>query len=360
MNIFNVGAWRPTNGKLRTGRLSAASDLVARTLSAHGLQPPARPQTQSPQQTMSSLLAAITQARDPSAAPVGPLPSGAAFRSGQFSCKVGSRNYRAYVPSNAAQGVTGVVVMLHGCTQTPEDFAIGTGMNALADKLGFVVVYPHQSRGDNAQSCWNWFSRGDQRRDRGEPAILAGLTRDIMTEYEIPPQRTFVAGLSAGAAMAVILGQTYPDIFSAIGAHSGLPFGAANDVPSAFAAMGGNALNTPAPTPQNNAVRAIVFHGSADSVVHPSNGDRILQDALHCTTGQTIETKEESTASNRRFTRSIASHPDGATAVEHWRIEGLGHAWSGGDPKGTYTDASGPDASAEMILFFFEPDTKDL
>jgi len=360
MNIFNVGAWRPATGKLRAARLSAASDLVERTLSAHGLQTHAHPQPQPPQQTMSSLLAALTPMHAPSAAPTGPLPSGAAFRSEQFSSKVGSRSYRVYVPSTVAQGVTGVVVMLHGCTQTPEDFAIGTSMNTLAEKHGFVVVYPHQSRGDNAQSCWNWFSRGDQRRDRGEPAILAGLTRDVMAEFDVPPQRTFAAGLSAGAAMAVILGQTYPDIFAAIGAHSGLPFGAAKDVPSAFAAMAGNALNSPAPLPHSNAVRTIVFHGTTDSVVHPSNGDRIQQDALHRTMGQTIETKEENTVSNRRVIRSIASHPDGITAVEHWHIEGLGHAWSGGDAKGSYTDASGPDASAEMIRFFFESDTKDL
>ena len=359
MNIFNVGAWRPPSHKLRAARLGAANALVARTLAAHGLRPTSGPKRRSGQSTMTTMPESLHPTPQPENASVSPISSGAVFRQEQYSCKAGSRKYRVYVPSTAAQGVTGIVVMLHGCKQTPEDFATGTGMNALAEQHGFVVIYPGQSRGDNAQSCWNWFSRGDQRRERGEPAILAGLTRQVMAEFNTPPRRTFVAGLSAGAAMAVILGQTHPDIFAAVGAHSGLPFGAANSVPSAFAAMAGNAMTAPAANDNGKAARAIVFHGSADSVVHPSNGDRIHQDAHSRTTGQTIETEEENTVCGRRVNRSTVLCPNGESLVEHWRIDGLGHAWSGGNPKGSYTDANGPDASAEMIRFFFEPSHKD-
>ena len=361
---FNVGALRPATDDARLERIAAANDLVRRTLAQHGLMPnPPIAKTGAVDlsgSAIESLLSGL-QSRHGKSGPVNsPIPEGAQFHQDRFSCHAGRRSYRTYVPASAADGVTGIVVMLHGCTQTPEKFAVGTGMNALAEKYRFVVVYPQQSRGDNAQSCWNWFSRGDQRRDRGEPAILAGLTQKVMTDHGVSKERTFVAGLSAGAAMAVILGETYPDVFAGVGAHSGLPFGAAADVPSAFAAMAGNVQGNRGPRSTGTGLRTIIFHGTADATVHPSNGERIARQALDNGSGQTIATEEQGSASGRSFTRSITASSEGMIELEHWAIDGLGHAWSGGQSAGSYADAKGPDASAEMIRFFFNAADKDI
>jgi poly(hydroxyalkanoate) depolymerase family esterase len=351
---FNAGATRPATGD---ARLSAANDLVRRTLARHGLMPgpDGRPggATRPPAFAMEELLARVRAPGGAGTRPEDPIPEGAEFRRGRHACPDGSRLFRTYVPSTAAAKATGIVVMLHGCTQSPEDFAAGTGMNALAERDGFVVVYPEQSRGDNAQSCWNWFSRGDQRRGRGEPAILAGLTREAMTEHGVPRDRTFVAGLSAGAAMAVILGETYGDVFAAVGAHSGLPYGAARDVPSAFAAMAGNASEMPTEAPAKSSVRTIVFHGTADATVHPCNGEAISRDAARRGPDWTIQSETRGETAGRWHTRMTTATADGSVAHEYWVVEGLGHAWSGGRSGGSYTDAKGPDASAEMIRFFF-------
>ncbi|ETX27317.1 extracellular catalytic domain type 1 short-chain-length polyhydroxyalkanoate depolymerase [Roseivivax isoporae] len=355
---FTAGAWRPATGQTRAAPLGSANDLVTRTLARHGLAPgtlPGGPAT-GPQVMPAGLSAMLARLPAPGhqGAAQPDLPDGARFDADSFACAAGTRGYRTYVPASARDGVTGLVVMLHGCTQTPEDFAAGTGMNELAETHRFVVVYPQQSRGDNAQSCWNWFSRGDQRRDRGEPAILAGLTREVMARHAVPEDAVFVAGLSAGAAMAVILGGTYPDLFRAVGAHSGLPAGAANDVPSAFAAMAGS--EAPG-APRTRATRTIVFHGSADSTVHPSNGDRIVRQALEGGPRQSLETQDTGAVNGRSFRRLTTCDADGTQAVEHWIVEGMGHAWSGGRPAGSYTDPTGPDASAEMVRFFFEGTT---
>ncbi|MGY3437481.1 MULTISPECIES: extracellular catalytic domain type 1 short-chain-length polyhydroxyalkanoate depolymerase [unclassified Marinovum] len=361
MTKFNAGPQRPAAEDARAKRLAAANDLVQRTLAQNGLLPGSGPLPSGAMQpglpSLDALLAGLGvpgSGLSGPAAPTAPLPDGAAFRSDRFTCAAGSRNYRTYVPASATEGVTGIVVMLHGCTQTPEDFAVGTGMNALAEQHRFVVLYPEQSRGDNAQSCWNWFSRGDQQRDRGEPAILAEMAREAMRAFDVPADRTFVAGLSAGAAMAVILGETYPDVFAAIGAHSGLPFGAARDMPSAFAAMSGTAQDTARRSAEGNATRSIVFHGSADATVHPSNGGRIARDVLDRSPGQTIQTERQEVSSGRQVTVTTTTGPDGAPELEHWVIDGLGHAWSGGQAGGSYTDPKGPNASAEMIRFFFD------
>jgi poly(hydroxyalkanoate) depolymerase family esterase len=335
MMNFTKGAWQQTKAQL-----SSANDLVNRTLAQHGLAPQSGGMPNG--SDIFSHLKPTTHAPD--------VPEGASFTENSFSCAAGARGYRTYIPKNAGNGVTGLVLMLHGCTQSPQDFAAGTGMNALADKHGFIVIYPHQTRGDNAQSCWNWFSRGDQQRDRGEPAILSGMTRHVLSQYNIPTDRVFVAGLSAGAAMAVILGKTYPDLYHGVGAHSGLPAGAAKDVPSAFAAMAGQGAND---GPSGPAVRTIIFHGSADTTVHPSNSDRIAQHAMDPQQFQSVQQEDQGTANGRNFRRCTTYATDGTAAVEHWVIEGMGHAWSGGKPAGSYTDAQGPDASAEIVRFFF-------
>ena len=217
----------------------------------------------------------------PAPTPELPLPDGAQFLDQRYSCPAGARRYRLYVPSSAAEGLQGLIVMLHGCTQSPEDFAAGTGMNALAEEHRLLIAYPAQTGGDNSMSCWNWFRPGDQMRDAGEPAIIAGLTESLRDRYAIPEDRVFVAGLSAGGAMAAIMGETYPELYGAIGVHSGLAYGSANDVMSAFTAMRGQA-GIERPSSRNGGSgpkarpRLIVFHGSADTTVHPSNAERII------------------------------------------------------------------------------------
>lgn len=350
---FNVGAWRQAAGQSRAAQLASANDLVARTLAQHGLTAGSmsgRPGAEALPQALSGLMSRL-QSQGPASETVD-IPNGARFAEDRFTCAAGTRRYRTYVPASAQEGAIGLVVMLHGCTQTPEDFSAGTGMNALAEKHRFIVVYPQQSRGDNAQSCWNWFSRGDQKRDRGEPAILAGLTREVIARHAIPEDQVFVAGLSAGAAMAVILGGVYPDVFKAVGAHSGLPAGSARDVPSAFSAMAGREAVSAARTA---ATRSIVFHGDADATVHPSNGEQIVRQALEGGPGQSLQTEDAGTGGGRSYRRFTTYDDAGREAVEHWVIEGLGHAWSGGQSAGSYTDPKGPDASTEMVRFFFCP-----
>lgn len=358
MKFFNAGAGRPaTDG----ARLAAANDLVNRTLSQHGLLPSAAQGTATGPVKIPSLdemLKPFKGSIRAAAAGNPAVPEGATFKGDTFTCAAGSRRFRTYVPASASDGASGIVLMLHGCTQTPEDFAAGTGMNVLADAHGFIVVYPEQSRGENAQSCWNWFSPGDQRRGRGEPAILAALAQQVGAEYGLGRERTFVAGLSAGAAMAVILGETYPDVFSAIGAHSGLPLGSAKDVASAFAAMAGDALEPPRPAPGRDRVRTIVFHGAADSTVHPSNGEAIARRARDLHAPQSIETSTAGHAAGRNYRCEVSHDTDGCAVVEHWILNGQGHAWSGGQAAGSYTDLNGPDASAEMIRFFLQTSEK--
>ena len=278
-----------------------------------------------------------------------PVPTGARFETRQFSCAAGARSYKLYVPASAPKKPKGLIVMLHGCTQNPDDFAIGTGMNAIAESHGFAVAYPAQTKANNAQACWNWFSPNDQRRDAGEPSIIAGLTRELVAEFGVDPACVFVAGLSAGGAMAAVMGETYPELYAGVGVHSGLPTGAAHDVPSAFAAMrGGGGATRKADSAR---VRTIVFQGAADQTVHPSNAKRIMTDATPDAASISDQTVAGH-AGRRGYARTVVADPAGETAVELWLVEGAGHAWSGGRPGGSYVDPTGPDASAEMMGFF--------
>jgi poly(hydroxyalkanoate) depolymerase family esterase len=288
-----------------------------------------------------------------------PLPEGAEFLDLSFSCAAGTRRYRLYVPASAGDDFQGMIVMLHGCTQTPEDFAAGTRMNALAEEHRLLIVYPGQTRGDNSMSCWNWFRPGDQLREGGEPEILAGLTRGLRDQYKVPADRVFVAGLSAGGAMAAILAETHPDLYAAIGVHSGLAAGSANDVMSAFSAMHGQGglagravRRGDQPRP-----RVIVFHGDADTTVHPANAERIIAGEG----GQLAameRTDHPASGTGRAHSRRVTRGADGTRALEFWAIAGAGHAWAGGDPRGSYTDPQGPDASAAMVRFFLGADAE--
>jgi poly(hydroxyalkanoate) depolymerase family esterase len=291
-------------------------------------------------------------------------PLRSAFVTRRYTCAAGSRDYRLYLPAAAAGHCRGLVVMLHGCKQTPDDFAAGTAMNALADERGFIVAYPHQAARANHSGCWNWFNPEDQSRDCGEPSIIAGLAQALVQEYGIDEARVFVAGLSAGGAMAAILAATYPDVFRAAGIHSGLAHGAASDLVSAYAAMCGTPVAATARRQKPPALgskphtRTIVFHGSADQTVHPSNGDAIFAAARTRLNGAAETQQHGRSARGVSYTRKVVTDARGQPQLEHWTIDGLGHAWSGGRPDGSYTDLLGPDASREMVRFFFaaEPD----
>jgi poly(hydroxyalkanoate) depolymerase family esterase len=288
------------------------------------------------------------------------LPAGAQFLSATFSNPAGTRPYKLYVPSGYDGQPIPLIVMLHGCTQSPDDFAAGTRMNAAAEEHNCLVVYPAQTSAANVSKCWNWFNVGDQQRDRGEPSLIAGITREVMDQYSVDPRYVYVAGLSAGAAAAAIMGDAYSDLYAAIGVHSGLACGAARDLPSAFAAMRQgkkgrghrNAVQSDE-SDRRRVVPTIVFHGDRDTTVHPCNGDDVVaQSALAIS----LVTREEEgrVIGGHTYTRSRHADASGRTLLEQWLIHGAGHAWSGGSPAGSYTDPRGPDATKEMLRFFFE------
>jgi poly(hydroxyalkanoate) depolymerase family esterase len=280
------------------------------------------------------------------------VPEGARFIEGTYSNKAGSRTYKLFVPSGYDQAQPlPLVVMLHGCTQSPDDFAAGTRMNFIAEERNCLVVYPAQ-RSDAPSKCWNWFRSSDQRRDEGEPSLIAGITRQVMQDYSVDPKRVFVAGLSAGGAAAAIMGTTYSDLYAGVGIHSGLAYGAASDLPSAFMAMrqgGGSEAVAEAGSP----VPTIVFHGDRDTTVHPDNGGRILEQSAKAMS-PTTKVLRGRVPDGHAYTRTILTDRSGRAISEHWNIHGAGHAWSGGSPAGSYTDPRGPDATREMLRFFLE------
>ena len=275
---------------------------------------------------------------------------------GSFTHQGRTLAYRLFVPARAADAAPAsmpLVLMLHGCTQNPDDFATGTRMNDLARQAGVAVVYPAQTQHANSQKCWNWFKSQHQQRGRGEPALLAALAQSIVAAEQVDPARVYAAGLSAGGAMADILGQLYPDVFAAVGVHSGLPAGAATDLVSALAAMRGAPTAAPVAVRAAGARRApvIVFHGDADATVNPSNAIGVVKAALDGS-GAAPTAVEGRSPQGQSFTRTEHAGADGRIAVESWTLRGAGHAWSGGSASGTYTDPRGVDASAEMLRFF--------
>lgn len=276
------------------------------------------------------------------------------FISGSHTNQAGTRPYKLYVPAVYARSALPMIVMLHGCTQTPDDFAAGTRMNALAEECGCFVLYPAQTQAANRSRCWNWFKRGDQGRDKGEPAIIAGMTREVMNGYGIDARKVYVAGLSAGGAMAAVMGASYPDLYAAIGIHSGLAVGSAHDVPSAFAAMRGMppSARVAVSGEATRVVPVIVFHGDKDRTVHPRNGEQVISESAASSSNLSVERGQ--VPGGHAYTRTVHTDASGRVIVEHWLIHGAGHAWSGGSARGSYTDPKGPDAARAMIRFFYQ------
>jgi poly(hydroxyalkanoate) depolymerase family esterase len=298
------------------------------------------------------------------------------FVDSSFTGAGGTRAFKLFAPAGFEGESLPLVVMLHGCTQDPDDFAAGTRMNDLAQAEGFFVLYPAQAARSNAHKCWNWFSPADQRRGAGEPALLAGMVRHVLQTHPIDSDRVYVAGLSAGGAMAAILAHEYPDLFAAAGVHSGVPVGAAHDVPSAFSVMkngpkatpswpstgstsgpNGDREAPPAETPgRRGPAPVIVFHGDADATVSAANGDAVIAAALAGVDAIPEAVPNAGGGARRGIRRTVwrsaGASADAPTLAEQWVIEGAPHAWSGGASAGSFTDPRGPDASREMLRFF--------
>ncbi|MCT9812138.1 PHB depolymerase family esterase [Acidovorax sp. Be4] len=321
--------------------------------------------------------------RQPTDAPAGPpnppsrlAPSGAALAKGlprnsataparhaeqwidgKFTHRGRTLAYKLYLPpKKTSEALRPMVVMLHGCRQDAADFAAGTRMNAQARASGVVALYPEQSRRGNLQKCWNWFNPLHQQRGRGEPAVLVALTLSIAASHQVDMSRIFVAGLSAGGAMANILGIGYPEVFAAIGVHSGLPKGCATDWVSALTVMRMGCL-LPAATPAAGPFPpTIVFHGDADNTVHINNGIAVITAALAARGAQSAEARwvEGQSAQGQGYSQTIYQDSAGRTLAEFWQLHGAGHAWSGGHPDASYTNPAGVDATAQMLRFFLE------
>ena len=265
--------------------------------------------------------------------------------------------YWLYTPKAAAP-VDGrpLVMMLHGCTQNASDFARGTRMNAAAETAGALVLYPTQSQSANANGCWNWFRAEDQKAGAGEPALLLAMVKHAIASQTVDSRRVYVAGLSAGGAMAAVLAQQHPEVFAAVGVHSGLVPGAAKNMMGALSAMNSGAKGWRAPASKAGArtVPMIVMHGDADRTVHQRNGEQLFQAAANGAVNL-VQTHEQGVSNDgQRYTRTSVVDPaaHGAVVAEHWLLHGAGHAWSGGDARGSYTSAHGVDASAQMLRFF--------
>ena len=308
-----------------------------------------------------------TQSPDTGATRVGaaagaPSPDTARVVTADFQSSHGSRSYRLYVP--AGQRARPLVVMLHGCAQTAADLALAGRFDSLGAEHGALVLYPEQPATANPLRCWNWFTPANQARDRGEPGIIAELTRHVAAEHGADPARVYIGGLSAGGAMAVLTALAYPDLFTAVGTHSGVGWRVATDVPGAFTAMRGGGVDAPAQAAAAHeamgryarVVPLIAFHGTEDTLAHPSATEGLVQQfvGLHSLLAGGAELRADTVR------RDVGGYPveirryadDDAVVLEHWRVEGLAHALSGGNPAARWTDPRGPDAAGEMLRFF--------
>jgi poly(hydroxyalkanoate) depolymerase family esterase len=280
-------------------------------------------------------------------------PAAGQWTTGTYTGEAGTRAFKLYLPSAYQGQPLPLVVMLHGCTQSADDFAAGTRMNFLAEEKGFLVAYPEQTAAANNSRCWNWFQAADQQRDQGEPSLIAGITRQVIAGHRVDADRVYIAGLSAGGAMAAIMAVAYPDLYAAVGVHSGVAPGSAHDLPSALKVMqqggqrAGHAAG-PRVTP------LILFQGDHDSTVHPRNADELIRQWTAAPDQPQVTVRQGQVTDGKAYTCAVYHDPSGQAVAERWTIHGIGHAWSGGSRHGSYTDPAGPDASRELARFFQE------
>ncbi|WP_231402464.1 extracellular catalytic domain type 1 short-chain-length polyhydroxyalkanoate depolymerase [Caenimonas aquaedulcis] len=354
----------------RGGRLQEATQLIQQALqrgAPAGEKPAPAPTPSAPRADVTDVTdVAFRELPSPGGAPAAaaeqPSPASstgpASFERHAFDGGAKPYTYWLYTPGRQDDSAPlPIVVMLHGCTQDGADFATGTAMNELAAVRGCLVVYPEQRQDANSMRCWNWFEPAHQRRDSGEPAMIAALALEVAARHGGDTSRIYIAGLSAGGAMATLVGQLYPDVFAAVGVHSGLPAQSAQDVVGAMSAMRKPAAQRTPSTRAGIAVPTIVFHGNSDRTVHPGNGKRIVQEAVSAADAKGVPLSSRpgpTGASSRTVRRAVHSSAEGQPWVESWEIVGAPHAWSGGRAAGTYTDPQGPDASAAMLDFFLQ------
>lgn len=345
----------------------AATRFIQQLLGESQANPKARSRTTQTNQARDSQTTAQANRTQDSETTGLPEESGQ-FLNKRYSGTVGARDFKLYLPSSYDGKPLPLVIMLHGCTQDPDDFALGTRANRWAESKPCLMAYPKQVQRANAHRCWNWFNPSDQRAGAGEPAIIAGIVKKIAAEYAVDAQRVYVAGLSAGGAMAAVMGEAYPDLFAAVGVHSGLPAGAAQSVSSALSVMktGRSAMspstffgNASKPAAGSRVVPVIVFHGDADQTVNPDNGAKIVEDALEAqrlSDGKSsLQPKVQTAEANaNQYGYRLTSYPNaqGVDTIQHWEIRDAGHTWVGGNASGTYADARGPDAMRAMLDFF--------
>jgi poly(hydroxyalkanoate) depolymerase family esterase len=338
-NITMAEALRLTRG----GRLTEATAVLQRALAGGAAGPNEPTAAQSPPAPTRGALIGVRHT-----APSG--LAGGEIRHLTHGASAGTRTYDLYVPGSEGSEPMPLVVMLHGGRQNALDFATGTRMNELAERHGFLVAYPEQSKAANSGGYWNWFNESDQRAGAGEPSIIAGITREVIDNLPVDATRVYVAGLSAGGAMAAVMAAAYPELYAASGVHSGIAYRAAHDVGSAFTAM-----RTGGTSSSSSAVPVIVIHGDRDTTVAPVNADKVIASRLAVgdITGHDAPVTARS-HDGRSYTRTVHRDRDGLAVAESLIVHGGGHAWYGGSPAGSYTDPAGPEASAEMIRFFLQ------
>jgi poly(hydroxyalkanoate) depolymerase family esterase len=355
---------------MRLGRMTEASKAIQRLLRSHRQEPnpPAAP-GDSVHQLPVAQNDRVDEKDVVTDRTVDSVELSGKFISGTHTNATLTRRYKLYIPPDHTAKMRPLVVMLHGCTQNPDDFAAGTGMNQRAQTQGFYVLYPEQPTDANPSACWNWFKPNHQKRGSGESALIASLTQTIIRQYGVESQRVYVAGLSAGGAMAAVLAAAYPDIYAAVGVHSGLPAGAASNVAQALMVMksGYSTFTLPGlhqrEDTSNDAdlkpipIPTIVFHGDQDKTVHPHNGDKLIA-TVQGQTRDSVQIEHGTAPHGRSYTRSTRYSEQGIPLSEHWLVHGAGHAWSGGLPAGSYSDPQGPDATGEMLRFFFSQKRK--
>ncbi|MEO8936665.1 MAG: PHB depolymerase family esterase [Burkholderiaceae bacterium] len=341
-------------GLVQSGDLLAATALIQDASRLHATQPAADDVLSAIKSRLGTLTGtrAANDVVEVVDGPTSVVRDSGRFIDGSLAFDGLQARYKLFIPGVPAAEPQ-LIVLLHGCTQDPDDFAAGTAMNVRAEQQGFYVLYPMQSAAANPSRCWNWYRPDDQQRDRGEPALIAGMTRDVIDRYGIDADRVYAAGLSAGGAMAAILGSRYPELFAAVGVHSGLPAGAAANIPDALSAMrSGTRRGQRTATPLAAQVPTIVFHGDRDTTVHPVNGESVIDDVVVGADAPAVVKGQA--PGGKGYSNSTYRDVEGKVVAEHWIVHGLAHAWSGGNPEGTHTDADGPSATDEMLRFFGE------